>query len=478
MGSAIENPKTKGKCQTFTSDKIVIKMLDYLGYSEGLYGKSILENSCGNGQFLKEIVKRYIEDCYRKQFNKAKVMKGLERDIYGIEIDKQQYDTCIKNLNEVSMRFGIKNVKWKLFNGDALSTPFDGKFDYVVGNPPYISYWDLREPERSFIRKKYTACQYGACDYCYAFLQESINSLNAQGKLVYIIPNSLFKTRSGKNLREILKPIITDIFDYSTTKAFENVLTSSAIIVIDNASNVQMITYRDLSQKIEFKVKKETLDDMWLFVDGIETKETMYRFGDYFKVSTGVATQLNEAFVLKGWKESDTTIKKDGFEIEKATVRKAASPKNKLSKTTDYIIFPYYYNKDGTVGRYDEKTFRERFPKAYQYLFNSKEDLEKRNADDKAKWFEYGRSQALSHINQKKLMVSSIITGNVHIYELDQKEVPFSGMYIIPYGELPLSKAKEILQSEEFLKYLHTTGINANGKSFRITARNISDYRW
>ena len=53
MGSVIENEKTKEKCQIFTPDDIVKSMLNHLGYSDHLYGKTILESSCGNGQSVK-----------------------------------------------------------------------------------------------------------------------------------------------------------------------------------------------------------------------------------------------------------------------------------------------------------------------------------------------------------------------------------------------------------------------------------------
>ena len=42
MGSVIENEKTKEKCQIFTPDDIVKSMLNHLGYSDHLYGKTIL----------------------------------------------------------------------------------------------------------------------------------------------------------------------------------------------------------------------------------------------------------------------------------------------------------------------------------------------------------------------------------------------------------------------------------------------------
>ena len=91
MGSVIENAKTKEKCQIFTPDDIVETMLDHVGYIDSLYGKTILENSCGNGQFLKGIVKRYINDCKRKGLSRTKIKNGLGRDIFGIELDPSLY---------------------------------------------------------------------------------------------------------------------------------------------------------------------------------------------------------------------------------------------------------------------------------------------------------------------------------------------------------------------------------------------------
>lgn len=37
------------KCQVFTPADYVEELLDSVGYTENLYGKRILENSCGDG---------------------------------------------------------------------------------------------------------------------------------------------------------------------------------------------------------------------------------------------------------------------------------------------------------------------------------------------------------------------------------------------------------------------------------------------
>ena len=45
-------------CRIFTPTKYVNELLDVIGYNDQLYGKSILENSCGDGRILVEIVRR------------------------------------------------------------------------------------------------------------------------------------------------------------------------------------------------------------------------------------------------------------------------------------------------------------------------------------------------------------------------------------------------------------------------------------
>ena len=50
------------KCQVFTPENYVKKLLDSIGYTKNLQGKKILENSCGDGNILVAIVQRYIDD--------------------------------------------------------------------------------------------------------------------------------------------------------------------------------------------------------------------------------------------------------------------------------------------------------------------------------------------------------------------------------------------------------------------------------
>lgn len=480
MGSVIENEKTKEKCQIFTPDDIVEDMLDHLGYSDHLYGKTILENSCGNGQFLKEIVRRYIEDSKSRGLSRTKIKNGLGRDIFGIELDPARHRECIDALNSITDEFNLKRVNWQIKQADALREPYPRTFDFVVGNPPYVSYWDLEVSEREYVEKNYTVCQFGAWDYSYAFLQNGYNHLNATGKMAYIIPNSIFKTKSGRYIRALLQNKLTKVFDYTTTNVFGKALISPTIIIVDRATHSQQVEYQDLSKNMQFFADRSTLDGEWLFGCQAQAADLEHKFSDYFRIATGIATQRNEVYVLSDYTDEGEYLLCKGQKIEKSAVRKAASPRGKAKGAAEYIIFPYYYS-GGELNRYDEKSYKEKFPHAYGYLENHKETLEERDADKSAQWFEYGRSQALAHINQNKILISTVITGKVRAYPLEADEVPYSGLYITAKDRpdaLPLTEAMAILNSPEFLQYLEPRGINARGKSVRIIADIIADYCW
>lgn len=93
-------------------------------------------------------------------------------------------------------------------------------------------------------------------------------------------------------------------------------------------------------------------------------------------------------------------------------------------------------------------------------------------------WFEYGRSQALQNMNKKKLLISTVVTDEVNVYETGAKSIPYAGIYVISEKGYDLKIAKKILESIEFLKYVRGIGTPASGKSLRITAKDINKFRF
>ena len=58
-------------CQQFTKEYIANEMLDLLGYRKSVYGKKILENSCGEGNILCLVVERYIQNAYEEGYSRG-----------------------------------------------------------------------------------------------------------------------------------------------------------------------------------------------------------------------------------------------------------------------------------------------------------------------------------------------------------------------------------------------------------------------
>lgn len=462
-------------CKVFTPLEIVIHMLDKIGYTDHLYGKKVLENSCGTGRFLCEIVRRYILDGRKAGISDTVIKRGLENDIRGIEKEEDVYEQCRYNLDQVASELGIRDVTWNIQREDALKAECEPVYHFVVGNPPYITYYNLSEEDREVIRKNYSVCKRGKADYYYAFTEAAIKALAEDGVMAYLIPNNFMKNRYSEDLRKYLLSYLKEIEDFKFKKIFENRQTSSAIIICSKKKNQNDFLYVNGETQQSYSVSKESLCGKWS-LDVLPVKKTgKIRFGDCFRVSAPIATLLNEAFVINDFIDRGEWVEKDGFLLEKRGLRPAASPKSKQNRKESYIIFPYYYDQSGCC-RYREDEFSKLFPGIVAYLQQFAEKLADRHVDRRCQWFEYGRSQALAHIDQKKLLLSTLITGEVKCYELDKETVPYSGMYIVPRENYQIEQAEQIIGSREFYEYIKSIGIHANGKTYRISPRDVADF--
>lgn len=296
-----------------------------------------------------------------------------------------------------------------------------------------------------------------------------INLLNDTGKMVQLIPSNVYKNVFAESLRKLLSPNLSVVLEYPTQKMFGETLTSSSIFLFDKLCTTEFIKYKNVTKNFTANISRQLLVGKWVFEKQTPLKNKVIRFGDCFHASIAVATLLNKAFVI-----CKNSI--DENPIEATLLRNAAAPKAMRYNREEYIIFPYYY-EGMELKRYSSEKFEKMFPLATKHLKKYKTKLEKRNKDKKAKWFEYGRSQALAHLNQEKLLLSTVITNKVELYTLDSKTIPYSGIYITKKNsQYTLETAIEILQSQQFLEYVKRIGISVSGESMRITCKDINNF--
>ena len=225
--------KQKDLGQVFTPHWVVDLMLDRIGYKGvSILEKKIFEPSAGEGAFLVEVVERYIQVAQKKKWSREKIKQGIESSIIGVEVDKDLYQKCIDNLNNIAERYGIKNAVWSLHNQDALSLKNSIlDFDFVVGNPPYIRVHNLDIKVRDTLKKEYDFCKKGMIDIYLAFFELGLSVLKQKGALMYITPNMFLRNSSNQDFRNYLieHRLITEMIDFGSLQVFENANTYSCI---------------------------------------------------------------------------------------------------------------------------------------------------------------------------------------------------------------------------------------------------------
>jgi len=218
--SLSENKKLNGR--VYTPSFIVSTILDFCDYCGcNILKKHIVDNSCGDGAFLAEIVSRYCEEFLKTSGDCDKLKIDLETYIHGIEIDKAEAVKCKEKLDRVSFKYNVKHVKWDVYHGNALNVSrFNRKIDFVVGNPPYVRVHNLKE--NYFDVKKFNFAQGGMTDLYLVFFEIGFNMLGPDGKMCLITPSSFFRSKAGYPLRKFLykKRCLSGVIDLGHFQPF------------------------------------------------------------------------------------------------------------------------------------------------------------------------------------------------------------------------------------------------------------------
>ena len=204
LDCAVKKEKHLG--QVYTPTYLVQDILDVAGYKtdERILEKHVIDNSCGDGAFLDEVVRRYIARFMECSKNKRILERQLSKYVHGIELDAGAYMSCVERLNAIAVEFGLKNVVWDVRNADTLSVrDYDGRMDFVVGNPPYVRVHNLAE---NFAKvKTFEFSNGGMTDLYLVFYEVGLRMLSQTGRLCYIAPSSWINSLAGKNMRDYVR---------------------------------------------------------------------------------------------------------------------------------------------------------------------------------------------------------------------------------------------------------------------------------
>ncbi len=488
--------KQKTLGQVFTPNWIITEILDLVGYNnESILDKYILEPSSGDGAFLLEIVNRYLSICLTNKISISKIKERLETYIYGVELDEVEYSKSIQNLNQlVSNRLGIsESINWKIYNQNTLDfyKNYLLFFDFIVGNPPYIRIHNLDLNTKETLKQDFLFSE-GTIDIYLSFFEMGFKMLKSDGYLGYITPNSYLHNSSYDLFREYLKNerIVKTLIDFKAHKIFKGFSTYTAITIIDKFSNKNHFEYKELiDDKIETvnNIKFETLNkndwsfantDDEVFLANLENGKNC-TVKDFFDVQYGFATLRDKIFIAKTTFYNNELVYFNGKLIEKSILKKVIKGsrfKGKINEN-EQILFPYQL-EDKRYKVISEQKLMTVYPHAYTYLLENKEELESRDMDKNAKWYEFGRSQGVQSIHNEKIVLSTLVNGQIDYYKVPDDVLMYSGLFIIKnkhYSEWSI--IENTLKSDEFYKYIRLTGKDFSGGYKSVTSKQIKEFK-
>ncbi len=467
--SVVKKEKRFG--QIFTPPYLVEDILDFAEYvsDPSILRKHVIDNSCGDGAFLVEIVRRYCTAYIQVngKGNRNRLSGELGEFIHGIEIDSQSYRECLQRLDQfVKDEFNLSKVKWDIHNADTMSvTEYDKKMDFVVGNPPYVRVHNLDD---DFARvKKFSFCSGGMTDLYLVFYEIGLKMLAPHGRLCYIAPSSWINSIAGKCMREYLQRNkclrgIVDLCHYQPFAA----TTYTAICLLENSYATNKFSYCVYESPNNIRLV-DILDYNVAFFDDalyLGDSKTLQAFK---KIKTAVVPSVVE--VKNGFATlSDSVFISDEFPFDKFLIpvvkastgrwRKAFFPYDKHGKPLpEALIFG------------DERT-------ASYLVYNENKLCKGRKKTNCPNWYLYGRTQALKDVWKPKYAINTVIrdTSSIKFTLVPAGAGVYSGLYIL--SDIPESKLREAIFCDSFLNYISVLKKYKSGGYYTFSSRDLEQY--
>jgi len=400
------------------------------------------------------------------------------------------------------------------FNWMSKSTGFgdimeSGKFDVVIGNPPYVrSIW-LRDNDPlswKYYQEKYELA-FKEFDIYMCFLEKGYHLLKEGGLLGFIMPNKWLHAKMGENARKFFlkNHAIHEIINFNAFQVFDEVTTYTMLIFLRNKDNpaIKVTKYTGPIEKLKIvdfgeKSHWETGDfsysklgfEKWDFVVGgkgefLDRLKENPKFGEYCKLSQGTGTRADDVFYVqkigednKYFKIFSTHTGKNHL-IEKEVCKPSLKGKSlagyQIREKDFLLIFPYRGNEIIT-----KKEIQGKYPKLWAYLEECKNALEERERGRwrDGEWYCFGRPQNHQHLHEKKILIPVIVNkaqaawDDVGYYIIDSiyfvqkiKETNLDDFYILA-----------LLNSKLLTFYLNETSSNLRGGYFSMKSAYVEPF--
>ena len=280
----------------YTPFEIVQFMMSWVKDKTGI--NSVLEPSCGDGNFLEQLAE----------------IDGLT--VTGIEFDEDEY---LKSLNRSPKNFHILNEDFHKYCNSTKQ-----KFDLVIGNPPYIRYQYFDRVQQQEAIKIFESAKIKYSKLMNAWVSFVVGStllLNKKGKIAFVLPAEILQVGYAKPLRKFLINNFKKITIITFKKlVFPDIQQEVVLLFCDKVgkgmSKIDHHELEDIHSLSGFETKTlsrptkkiQIADTKWThyflskkeiqFLHEIRSSDNIKSLGDYCKIEVGITTGANPFFTV------------------------------------------------------------------------------------------------------------------------------------------------------------------------------------
>jgi adenine-specific DNA-methyltransferase len=235
--------------------RYIVKSVGYIP-SRDILNKTLIDPACGSGAFLVEGTRIYLAALKKCRVSLHDWYPMVLSAITGVDIDPKACFFARLNLStllapailEFAARNGGETLRpLSVHCDDTLALvaseggtlfynrrtlPLKGRFDFVVGNPPYFKIKDLSES----LKVAFAESIYGHPNAYGLFIHAGIGMMKPNGRLGFIVPRSMLSGLYFKNLRHLIEKetsIREIVYLSERKKVFENVLHGTMILSLE-----------------------------------------------------------------------------------------------------------------------------------------------------------------------------------------------------------------------------------------------------
>ena len=385
-----------------------------------------------------------IEDCVKRGDYSDRDFKNLIKREF--ELKEESIDSLLELYEKIlDLERKGKNKIWTSLLKNSFAPLLAGKFDYVVGNPPWINWENLPVYYRQQtirlwdwygLLKKTKGMGLGKVkrDMAMLFLARCLDRYTKEeGKLAFLIPFTVYKTQAGAGFREFLAKgywkdermkcscNVEKIHDLVTLYPFEGAVNRTSLIIVEKSWKTEFPVHcvmwhnpksKGIGQEAELEeIKKTTRQFDLAFIPIKENKpespwmeitEKAYKGikkviggSRWYKAHAGVYTGLNQVYWVEILSEEPnglfiTNPSLPGQKKKVETVKKVVEKDLVYPLVRGRDIKKWYVKGDlgytllpvnGNGKTLSHSDLKVKYPETYRYFSNFVEELVNRGGE-------------------------------------------------------------------------------------------------